>query len=82
MQRFTDWMTLSELAGNFSVDLLGELGYGSAQGKLRRDFRDRRRWETERQARTGEWAMPIVNVDEPSAQRMADSVVRRVLSDL
>ena len=82
VQRFTDWMTLSELVGSFSVELLGELGYGSTQGELRRAFRDRRRWEQERQMRIGEWPISTADIDESRAQRMTDSVIRRVLNDL
>ena len=82
VQRFTDWMTLSELVGSFSVDLLGELGYGSAQGKLRRDFRDHRRWELERQGRIADWPTATVETHESRSERITDGVIRRVLHDL
>jgi len=82
VQRFTDWMTLSELVGNFSVELLGTLGYGSAQGRLRCDFRDREL----RQLGVGEriGASPVADsiIEESRARRMSDNVIRRVLVDL
>ncbi|HEX3977576.1 MAG TPA: hypothetical protein VHW96_15020 [Solirubrobacteraceae bacterium] len=83
MQRFTDWMTLVELAAGFSPDLLGELGYSPAQGRLRRAFTDRARLERERRALTGEPpAAPVWDIEESRAQRISDNVIRRVLVDL
>jgi hypothetical protein len=82
MQRFTDWVTLVELAGSFSPDLLGELGYGSAHGKLRRAFKERERWERERREQAGESPVPVWDVEESPAQRSSDNVIRRVLVDL
>lgn len=82
VQRFTDWMTLAELAGSFSADLLGELGYGSAQGKLRRTFRDRERWDDERRALTGVSPAPEWEYTESRARRVSDRTIRRVLADL
>ncbi|MGH2896074.1 MAG: hypothetical protein ACRDPM_22790 [Solirubrobacteraceae bacterium] len=82
VQRFTDWMTLVELAGGFSPDLLGQLGYGSAQGDLRRAFKDRERWEHERRVRVGASPVPEADIEESRAERISDHVIRRVLADL
>lgn len=82
VQRFTDWVTLAELAGSFSPDLLGLLGYGSAQGRLRREFKERERLERERRVLTGESPEPAWESEDSRAQRIARGVVRRVLVDL
>jgi hypothetical protein len=82
MQRFTDWLTLTELARDFSPDLLGELGYGSALGKLRREFKEQQRQERERLAMLGEPPVSAWETDEVRARNISDNVIRRVLVDL
>jgi hypothetical protein len=82
VERFTDWMTLSELIGNFSLELLGELGYGSVQGKLRRDFRDRELRKLGVVQRIGASPVQDALIEESRARRISDGVVRRVLADL
>jgi hypothetical protein len=82
VQRFTDWVTLADLAGSFSPDLLGELGYGSAQGKLRSTFNDLERRERERRVQIGESPVPAWESEDLRAQRISKGVVRRVLVDL
>ena len=75
-------MMLSELVGNFSLDLLGMLGYGSAQGRLRSEFRDRELRRLGVVQRIG--ASPVADsvIEESRARRISDNVIRRVLADL
>ena len=82
VQRFTDWMTLSELVGNFSLELLGVLGYGSVHGELRRAFRDRELRRLGVVERIGASPVHEALIEESRARRITDSVVRRVLADL
>jgi hypothetical protein len=82
VQRFTDWVTLVELVGSFSPDLLGQLGYGKAQGALRRAFKDRVRHADERQTQIGVSPVPEWDVAESQARWVSDHTIRRVLADL
>lgn len=82
VQRFTDWMTLVELADAFSPDLLGELGHDDPQRALVRAFRDRGRAEAFRQQRTCGGLLPDWELEASRAQRMSDNAIRRVLADL
>jgi hypothetical protein len=82
VQRFTDWVTLVELAGSFAPDLLGQLGYGKAQGHLRRAFKDRVRHQDERRARSGAAPAPKWDVEELRVRSLSDRTIRRVLADL
>ena len=81
VQRFTDWMTLTDAVASFSPQALGELGYGPDQEKLYLAFGDRSRYRPEVVAEIVESRES--EQEELRAQRMLhDDVVRRVLVDL
>ena len=82
VHRFTDWVTLVELAGSFAPDLLGQLGYGRIQGNLRRTFKDRVRHEHERREQIGVAPEPGWDVEEQRERSLSDRTIRRVLADL
>ncbi|HEY2317209.1 MAG TPA: hypothetical protein VGH67_02845 [Solirubrobacteraceae bacterium] len=79
MQRFADWVTLCELLGEFSPELLGELGYGAGQDELVRSFREGVLGGSE--ILTGSAAGPTPSHDIPASE-IADTTIRRVLADL
>jgi hypothetical protein len=82
VQRFTDWVTLSELLGEFSHDALEQLGFTAEHDALIRRY-----WELPRSSSellTAGDARPDRLTPWHDVQRstIADSTVRRVLSDL
>jgi hypothetical protein len=79
VQRFTDWVTLCDLLGEFSLELLGELGFTGEHITLIRRFRERPRGESEILAWGGDPPPPRA---EDRARQFADTTVRRVLADL
>jgi hypothetical protein len=82
VQRFTDWVTLSDLVSSFSIELIGELGYGSAQGNLRRAFKERELGKLGAGLQSAESPVYESFIEESRARRVSDSVIRRVLVDL
>jgi hypothetical protein len=77
VQRFADWVTLCELLGEFSRELLEQLGFGPEHDALIHHNR-----ATEVLA----WTSPLADPPPPWAdvphRAIADSTVRRVLADL
>jgi hypothetical protein len=82
MQRFTDWRTLCELVATYCPELLNELGYGAPQRALARAFRDREHVEGARLEEIGASPVSEPFIEHVHAQRVSDSVIRRVLVDL
>ncbi len=82
VQRFTDWVTLSELLGEFSHEALEQLGFTGAHDALIQRY-----WELPRSSSellTAGDARPdrLTPWDDVQSRTIADSTVRRVLSDL
>lgn len=78
-RRFTDWVTLCELLGEFSSDLLDLLGYGPEQERLIHRFREGIRGLSELSASSGDLPAPW---EDARARQHTDTAVRRVLADL
>jgi hypothetical protein len=79
VQRFTDWVTLCDLLAEFSLELLGELGFSGEHNTLIRRFREGPRGESEILVWSGD---PRAPGEEERARQFAETTVRRVLADL
>jgi hypothetical protein len=77
VQRFADWVTLCELLGEFSRELLEQLGFGPEHDAL-----IHRNRPTEVLAWTSTPADPPSRWDDTQHGTIAESTVRRVLADL
>jgi hypothetical protein len=80
VQRFTDWVTLCELLGEFSSELLDQLGHDAAQTALIRRFREGA-YAGGSEGLTWSAEAPTLHEDDRTRQ-VAGDVVRRVLVDL
>lgn len=79
VQRFTDWVTLCDLLSEFSLELLGELGFSGQHNTLIRRFREGPPGESKLRLWSGDPPAPRA---EDRAGQFADTTVRRVLADL
>lgn len=82
VQRFTDWVTLCELLGEFSRELLEQLGFSDAHNALIHRYRELPHPDSALLAGSD----PPIDVhapwDDVRQRVVADSTVRRVLADL
>jgi hypothetical protein len=82
VQRFTDWVTLCELLGEFSRELLAQLGFNAAHEDLVRRHRARPTSEATIETWSREPPDPPTPWEDVRRRGIADSTVRRVLADL
>ena len=82
VQRFADWVALCELLGEFSREQLEELGFSDDHDALIRQYREQPGPVSELLTPSGPSVEPRTPWDEVEQRQIADSTVRRVLSDL
>jgi hypothetical protein len=82
VQRFTDWQSLCEVVGDFSFELLTELGYRAHQRDLVQAFRARLYARGILEEQIGASSVDDAFIEESRARLLSDSVIRRVLVDL
>jgi hypothetical protein len=82
VQRFTDWVTLCELLGEFSHELLAQLGFGQDHEALIVRYRAHQWPGREVLMPSGPVSDPTTPWEDVRRREIADSTVLRVLADL
>jgi hypothetical protein len=82
VQRFTDWLTLCELLGEFSRELLERLGFGRDHEALISRYREQLGSVSELLAASDPSLDPLTPWEDVRRRGITDSTVRRVLADL
>jgi hypothetical protein len=82
VQRFSDWVTLCELLGEFSREALEQFGFTEEHDALIHRYRELPHPRSEFLEGTGPPVDRYAPWDDVESRTIADSTVRRVLSDL